>query len=191
MTSSDPGTRRGAHRTSRDASAALLPSALAILAVASLITALYVWRGEDPGPPEAAAATTAALAKPSSTPAAGTKAAATPPPTSTPPATSAATSAPATSAAAAQPSVVVLNQTRRHGLASTVADRLRGRGWTVTNVGNFRGNVPATTVYYPAGAEAAATAAAGNLPTPARIRPRFGNLSATRLTIVVTDNYPS
>ena len=51
----DPRVRRGAHRTSRAASATLLPSLLAILAVTSLITALYVWRGEDAKPPSAAA----------------------------------------------------------------------------------------------------------------------------------------
>ena len=64
------------------------------------------------------------------------------------------------------------------------------KGWTVPAVGNFRGVVPATTVYYPPGQEAAAQAAAESLPTTPRIRPRFGNLSTTRLTVVVTDTYP-
>jgi hypothetical protein len=86
---------------------------------------------------------------------------------------------------------VVLNQTARAGLASRVADRLRGQGWTVAGTGNFRGSVPATTVYYPPGAEAAAQALAQTLPTGPRVRPRFGNLSTTRLTVVVTDDYPS
>jgi len=83
--------------------------------------------------------------------------------------------------------VVVLNQTSRAGLAGEVATRLRGEGWTVPAVGNFRGVVPATTVYYPPGQEAAAQTAAEGLPTAPRIRPRFGNLSTTRLTVVVTD----
>jgi hypothetical protein len=60
----------------------------------------------------------------------------------------------------------------------------------VPAVGNFRGVVPATTVYYPPGQEAAAQTAAEGLPTAPRIRPRFGNLSTTRLTVVVTDTYP-
>ena len=51
--------------------------------------------------------------------------------------------------------------------------------------------MPATTVYYPAGAKAEARAAAAGLPTEPRVRPRFGNLSTTRLTVVVTDNYPT
>jgi len=86
--------------------------------------------------------------------------------------------------------VVVLNQTSRAGLASDVADALRGHGWTVAAVGNFHGTVPATTVYYPPGDELAAQTAAEDLQATPRIRPRFGNLSTSRLTVVVTDSYP-
>ena len=85
----------------------------------------------------------------------------------------------------------MLNQTRRGGLAASVAELLRGKGWAVPATGNFRGQVPSTTVYYPDGAEAQARLAAAGLPTEPRIRPRFGNLSPDRLTVVVTDNYPS
>jgi hypothetical protein len=86
--------------------------------------------------------------------------------------------------------VVVLNQTSRAGLAAAVADRLRARGFTVVGTGNFHGVVPATTVYYPTGDEAAALQVARALPTSPRTGPRFSNLSTTRLTVVVTDNYP-
>ncbi len=188
--------RHGAHRTGHGLASAVLPSFLAVLAVASLITSLAVWRGEDPGQPSAAAST--------STPAAGSREALSraPSPTASPTATTKTTPArtpkasttPRTSSpsrpAAPAVEVVVLNQTSRAGLAGQVADRLRGKGWTVPAVGNFRGVVPATTVYYPAGDEAAAQAAAESLPTTPRIRPRFGNLSTTRLTVVVTDSYP-
>jgi hypothetical protein len=85
---------------------------------------------------------------------------------------------------------VVLNQTSRAGLASEVADILRADGWTVPAVGNFHGTVPATTVYYPPGEELAAQTAAEGLQATPRIRPRFGNLSTSRLTVVVTDSYP-
>ena len=71
----------------------------------------------------------------------------------------------------------MLNQTSRAGLAGEVADRLRAEGLDRRAVGNFRGVVPATTVYYPPGQEAAARAAADDLPTPPRILPRFSNLS--------------
>jgi len=204
MTSSHPPPspsrpRHGAHRTGRGIAGAVVPSLLAVLAVASLITSLAVWRGEDPGQPSAAASTTSpkstrealsqaptSSASPSTTPnASHTKAAA----------SSASTSAEKTSDAATRPAdfaveVVVLNQTSRAGLAGEVATRLRSEGWTVPAVGNFRGVVPATTVYYPPGQEAAAQTAAEGLPTAPRIRPRFGNLSTTRLTVVVTDTYP-
>lgn len=183
--------RRGAHRTGYGIAGAVLPSLLAVLAVASLITALAVWRGEDPGQPDAAAstgtpkATREALSRaPSSsaTPSATPEVTA----TTTPEGSADAGSRPADFAV----EVVVLNQTSRAGLAGVVADRLRGKGWTVPAVGNFHGVVPATTVYYPAGQEAAAQATAESLPTTPRIRPRFGNLSTTRLTVVVTDTYP-
>jgi cytoskeletal protein RodZ len=194
----DPRVRRGAHRTSRAASATLLPSLLAILAVTSLITALYVWRGEEAQPPSAAAS--GGSPSPHSTTAS---------PSTTAPATAASdtttesatttTSAPTGHKTKTSPgaqlrasiAIVVLNQTGRAGLASTVATRLRAKGWTVSGVGNFHGVVSATTVYYPVGHEAAATAAAKSLPTPPRVLPRFGNLSLTRLTVVVTSNYPA
>lgn len=197
MSSPVPRSRRGAHRTGRTVAAALMPSVLAVVAVAALVTSLAVWRGEDPGQPGAAASTTSPTATreaisqaPSSTPA--TSKAATKTPTtksSTPPPTREADQA-TEQDELREVQVVVLNQTSRSGLAGSVADQLRGKGWTVPAVGNFRGIVPATTVYYPVGAEAAAQAAAESLPTSPRIRPRFGNLSTSRLTVVVTDSYP-
>jgi cytoskeletal protein RodZ len=194
--------RRGAHRTSRAASATLLPSLLAILAVTSLITALYVWRGEEARPPSAAASGSSPTPQRStptshsSTTAPATTASETTT-TTTKPATTT-TSAPTDHKTKAAPgaqlrasiAIVVLNQTGQAGLAATVATRMRAKGWTVSGVGNFHGVVPATTVYYPVGQEAAATAAAKSLPTPPRVLPRFGNLSLTRLTVVLTSNYP-
>jgi hypothetical protein len=172
-----------------------LPSLLAILAVTSLIVALYVWRGEDPKEPPVAASSQTKT--PSATPPpATTNASATAEKTAAPTVTASPTATAATTKSAnvdlrSDIAIVVLNETTRGGLAATVAARLRTKGWNVSGVGNFRGAVPATTVYYPAGHAAAAQAAAESLPTPARIRPRFGNLSTTRLTVVVTTNYPS
>lgn len=200
MTSRPPGTRRGAHRTSRSLTGAVVPSLLAVLAVTALVTALYVWRAEDPGTQEAAASTDRSTTLPMT----GASAPGTPPATSTP-SSAAAPASPSTTAPAPTPratrsrppadeatiEVVVLNQTSRGGLAARVADALRGKGWTVPATGNFRGVVPATTVYYPPGAEDAALSVARDLPTEPRIRPRFGNLSTSRLTVVVTDTYPS
>ncbi len=181
-----PRQRAGAHRGGSGVLAALLPSVLAVAAVASLVTALAVWQGETPDQPRAAASTTR---QEGTRPARATSSAPAtreaPSPTPTPSATK--TRRPV----ARDMEVVVLNQTSRGGLAGTVADELRSSGWQVPAVGNFRGVVPATTVYYPDGAEADALAVARDLPTQPRVRPRFGNLSTTRLTVVVTDSYPA
>ena len=193
MNSASPARRQGAHRTGRGLVPAVMPSVLAVVAVAALITSLAVWRGQDPVQPQAAAATT------SSTPA-SREALSQAPDTATPkaspstPATVPVSTAPVTTVPARSTprdvQVVVLNQTSRAGLASDVADALRGHGWTVAAVGNFHGTVPATTVYYPPGDELAAQTAAEDLQATPRIRPRFGNLSTSRLTVVVTDSYP-
>jgi cytoskeletal protein RodZ len=168
---------------------------LAVLAVAAMITALYVWRGESPDSTTPASATTtktssAPAPSATGTPTSTAKTSTTPPASS---ATSATTTAanPKSTAKVGDLEVVVLNQTSRKGLASAVATTLRDKGWTVALISNFRGNVTATTVYYPPGAQADAEAAAAALPTEPRVRPRFGNLSTTRLTVVVTDSYPS
>lgn len=198
---SSPETRRraGAHRTSRSILGALLPSALAVLAVAALVTSLAVWRGQDALQPPAAASSTGRQAigeAASPPPGAGRSPTAgqTSPGRSGGPATT-----PGPAPADGQPAdpgdfgvqVVVLNQTARSGLAGRVAAALREKGWPVPAVGNFRGTVPSTTVYYPVGQRAAALALAGSLPTPPRTRPRFGNLSTSRLTVVVTADYPA
>lgn len=197
-----PGLRRGSHRDGPSILGALLPSVLAVAAVASLITALAVWQGEEPGQPGAAASTTTPSAS-ASTPSTPSTPASTPSaanPASTPSAEISPASG--TSAAPAQPSesetagatpevaVVVLNQTSRRGLAGTVADGLREAGWRVPAVGDFRGVVPSTTVYYPDGTRSDALAVAADLPSEPRVRPRFGNLSTSRLTVVVTDSFP-
>ena len=200
MNARQPGTRRGAHRSSRDVAGAFVPSLLAVLAVTALITAIYVWRGEDPDTALRANASTdtasSAPMKSTSSPPALTApdASASRSTTPAPSKSSTATKTASTTRPAARVGdleVVVLNQTSRRGLAATVAQRLRDKGWTVALTGNFRGQVTATTVYYPPGAEADAQAAAAGLPTEPRVRPRFGNLSTSRLTVVVTDSYPS
>jgi cytoskeletal protein RodZ len=132
----DPRLRRGAHRTSRAASATLLPSLLAILAVTSLITALYVWRGEEARPPSAAASgssptphssTTSPATSAADTTTATTATTATTEPATT--TTSAATGHKTKTAPGAQLrasiAIVVLNQTGQAGLAAAAASRLR------------------------------------------------------------------
>ena len=196
-----PRVRHGAHRGGRAVLAAMMPSVLAVAAVAALITSLAVWQGEEkadnsnaavstgrstspstraaPSPATSSAAPTSAESPPGDTKVEGTKTAKPEPESETP------------QAPASDMQVVVLNQTTRRGLAATVAQTLRSSGWPVPAVGNFRGIVPSTTVYYPPGGEASALAVAADLPVEPRVRPSFGNLSETRLTVVVTDSYPS
>ena len=210
-----PRVRRGAHRTRRSLVSALMPSVLAVAAVSALVTSLAVWQGDRadrPGTDAAAAATvsastTAPPASAASTTAAPSATATTTAEASTTSAQSAVegTKAERTPEAEKTPAggadgergavdrstveVVVLNQTSRPGLAASVAAHLRTAGWDVPAVGNFRGTVPATTVYYPAGGETVALAVAGDLRADPRTLPRFGNLSTTRFTVVVTDSY--
>lgn len=195
MNTRETGARRGAHRSSRDIAGAFVPSLLAVLAVTAMITALYVWRGESPDTATPASATTkqssTAPVPSATTPSPATTKAPTKPTSSATTSRPPSTTTPPSAAQVGDLEVVVLNQTSRRGLAATVAQRLRDKGWTVALTGNFRGQVTATTVYYPPGAKADAEAAAAGLPTESRVRPRFGNLSTSRLTVVVTDSYPS
>jgi hypothetical protein len=89
--------------------------------------------------------------------------------------------------AAARPAVVVLNQTTTVGLAAKVATRLRGAGWVVPAIGNYRGTVPGTTVFYPAGGQPAAASLAKVLGVT-RTAPAPAGMSTSRLTVVLTAN---
>jgi LytR cell envelope-related transcriptional attenuator len=82
--------------------------------------------------------------------------------------------------------VVVLNATSRKGLAGRFQQALAAKGWNVVAIGNFRGNVPATTVYYPEGQRAAAEALEAQFAEVNRIRPAFSGISQTRLTVILT-----
>ncbi len=178
--------------------AAVLPPLLAVVAVAAVITSLYVWRQQSNSPDQTLrVATPRATASPvphSSTPTRTTPPPSTPPASTAPPRSKSAVSTTPSKERSARPAkrlaVVVLNQTRRTGLARRVADVLRNRGWSVVAIGNFRGTVAVTTVYYPPGAQAQAGDLAQALAVAPRTRPIFRGLPTTRLTVVVTDNYP-
>lgn len=199
MSDSSPSHRHAAPRAPRRIAAGTAPSLLAVLAVVTLIGALSVLRGTEPdgqgaapprtrsaSPTAAAARLDARVAEPAASASTRGRKAGLPGSQQT---AGARTRPPKAPDRQGVP-VVVLNQTSRTGLAAAVAGILRGRGWTVPAVGNFRGIVPATTVYYPPGTEAAAQDLAESLPTPPRIRPRFDTLSPTRLTVVLTSSYP-
>ena len=185
MNDLDAHQRRGAHRARGNPWRAVLPSLLAVASVVSLIVALTVWRGQDGGSP-------ASFADGTSTSATSDAVSAAPRTPSPSGSASATTSASASTTGGPVPAigVVVLNDSGRTGLGARVAQTLRAAGWTVAAVGNFHGAVPSTTIYYPAGHAADAAALGAALPGPDRLRPRFGNLSKTRLTVVLTASYP-
>ncbi|GAA3542532.1 hypothetical protein AFL01nite_09820 [Aeromicrobium flavum] len=99
---------------------------------------------------------------------------------STEPTTEATTEAPATRSL----SVSVYNQVGIGGLAGRVAGQLRGLGWTVGTVADWRGGVPQDTVYYPAGGQAEAALLAQDLGI-ARLMPAIANMSTSALTVVL------
>lgn len=87
--------------------------------------------------------------------------------------------------------VVVLNETKRTGIAAEFRDLLEAGGWTVKRVGDFRGNVPLSTVYYPPGFKTEAEALAAQFPQVDRVRPAFPGAPKKRLTVILCKDYPS
>jgi hypothetical protein len=176
---------------------ALLPPFLAVIAVTAILTALFVWFGpddpDDTGVLSAGQETTSASASATATPPASSPPASSPPasspPASTTPAPSTSAPSPSQKPGPDRPEVVVLNQSGEDGMARRVADRVRQAGWTVFKTGSFRGTVSTTTVYFPDGLRDQAEVLARDLPGDPRVKERFSNLSETRLTIVLTDDY--
>lgn len=80
--------------------------------------------------------------------------------------------------------VSVLNATRTPGLARSAGATVTARGWTLAGVGNWRGYVPVSTVYYPAGREAEARQLAADLGVPA-VAPAPAGINQQRLTLIV------
>lgn len=222
MSDSNPRIRRGAHRPRHDPLRGLPALLVVLAALALLFTGMTLWRpggtanpsSQPPGTPSApplseelaAVRRTSPSRSPSASPrpsvrispsrAVSPSMAASPSPS--PAATATATETPKPSTTPVPPRtaelpVVVLNATRKAGLAARVATSLERRGWRVDGAGNFRGNLSATTVYYPAGHAGAARALAADLPGTVRVRQLSGEvsgLSSRRLTLVLTSDYP-
>jgi hypothetical protein len=83
--------------------------------------------------------------------------------------------------------VSVLNNSRIHGLAHHVAAEVESRGWTLAQVGNLRGRVAETTVYYPPTGLAAAEHLAHDFGQIQRLEPQSeAGLHSADLILVVT-----
>jgi hypothetical protein len=85
--------------------------------------------------------------------------------------------------------VTVLNNSRRSGLGHQVAAEVQAKGWPIARVGNYRGRIAATTVYYASGQLAQAQALARQFPQIRRVEPRFAGLPGHGLTLVVTRDW--
>jgi hypothetical protein len=178
---------------------ALLAPFLAVLGVTVVLTGLYVWVGPDRGTDvlsarEAPSTSAEAEGTPSASPEPSQPSSPAPSASSPSPSASSPKPTPSESSESPEPDrpqVVVLNQSGGAGLSREVADRITEAGWDVFKTGNFRGTVRTTTVYHPAGMRADARALARDLPGDPRVLERFSNLSDSRLTVVLTDDYGS
>lgn len=85
--------------------------------------------------------------------------------------------------------ITVLNNSRRSGLAERAAARFERGGWPVALTGNYRGQIPATTVYYDPGMEASARAFAASFEGIVRVLPRFSGLPARGVVVVLTKDF--
>jgi hypothetical protein len=90
--------------------------------------------------------------------------------------------------------LVVLNNTTVPSLASQAAATFEAGGWTVTSVGNLRNDILSTCAYYDpdvVGAQAAATALKAQFPAIKRVQPKFAELPAGPIVVVLTADYTS
>jgi hypothetical protein len=95
-------------------------------------------------------------------------------------------------AAGTRPPLVVLNNTTVTGLAEQAAQRFTDGGWTVTSFGNYQNDILSTCAYYDPsvpGAREAAQALQRQYPTIKRVQPKFAELPAGPIVVVLTPDY--
>jgi hypothetical protein len=160
---------------------------LAALGIAVLAIAVVALRH-----PGNRAANAGVITHRTTTPAKGT-ASATPTPRSTPTSTPTSPTATPTQGVAKLP-LVVLNNTTVQRLAQQVRSTFEAGGWTVTSTGNLQNDIVSTCAYYDpsvAGAQAAATALQRQFPAIKRVQPKFAELPAGPIVVVLTPDYTS
>lgn len=168
---------------------AIAGAALSVCAVALGIVGL-AWTADAPERVAAVAERAAAALSPSSpSPAPSPTPPPAPPPPLSPPSVASTTPTPTVAPPPRLP-VTVLNNSRIPGLAAAGAERFAAAGWPVALVGNFRGRIPVTTVYYDPGLEPAAREFAGAFEGVVRVRPRFEGLPARGVVVVLTREFP-
>jgi hypothetical protein len=154
---------------------------LAALGVAVLVIAVIALRH-----PGNRSATAGSITRKSTAPAPKSSPATTPVRTTAPPARTTAPPAPA------RLPLVVLNNTSTLSLAQLAASRFEAGGWTVSSTGNLSNDIISTCAYYDpsiSGAQAAATALRTQFPAIKRIQPKFAELPAGPIVVVLTSDY--
>lgn len=163
---------------------AIIVAALICLAAAAYYVVLLVGGSGSGGTtdthPTVTTATTPAPTTPAQTTPAPTAATSTAPK----PSASPTTGRPANDAARDIP-VGVYNNTSTSGLARSVAAKVQAAGWQVSRIANWRGVIPETTVYYPAGFQAQAALLARDLDF-GRVRPATASMATGQLTLVLS-----
>lgn len=187
----------GSHRAQRSPWATVVPVLVVAVAVVAVGVGVYGWLTASDDTQLAAPIVTpvATSPPPSQTPSTTPTPSPTPSASATPSASPKPTPEPSPSKPKPKPTktatpvsrdtpVVVLNQTTITGLAAQVARSLEADGWQVVGVGNWRGNVPETTVYYLPGTYAQAQLLARDLGAD-RLRPRVSGMRTDRLTVIL------
>ncbi|HET7530712.1 MAG TPA: LytR C-terminal domain-containing protein [Mycobacteriales bacterium] len=87
--------------------------------------------------------------------------------------------------------VTVLNNSTIQHLAARAAEQLRARSWPIRLVGNYRGRLPVSTLYYLPGQQDVARLLAHEFPAVERVLPRPESLPGSGLTLVVTRDWPT
>jgi hypothetical protein len=88
--------------------------------------------------------------------------------------------------------LVVLNNTSTPNLAAQAARRFEDGGWKVTSTGNLTNDILSTCAYYDAAdpaAKAAAQALMAQYPVIKRVEPKFPELPAGPVVVVLTSDY--
>jgi hypothetical protein len=157
-----------------------------VLGAAVLIVALFALRQPQQHGAQAGTATGTRTTPAASTPHARSTA----PATSNP-------ATPTTSTSPAAPGelpLIVLNNTTVQGLAQQASQTFQAGGWTVTRYANYTNDIASTCAYYDpavAGAEQAATALRAQFPAIRRVVPKFAELPAGPIVVVLTPDYVS
>jgi len=81
--------------------------------------------------------------------------------------------------------VSVLNNTTIANLATTYSQQVQQKGWTISGVGNWRGQIVSNTVYYPVGLEDQGRLLADDMGID-RVKPSISPMKSDRLTIILS-----